>query len=120
MEVQPFGIDVIVIEPGGIKTEWAGIAAEKLRQTSGHGPYAQQTNAMAKTMVGEASRKRQSSPQIIADTIAKAVTSAKPKTRYAIGFAAKPLLFMRSILSDRAFDGMIRMATGIPKPSKAQ
>jgi NAD(P)-dependent dehydrogenase (short-subunit alcohol dehydrogenase family) len=115
LEVQPFGIDVVVIEPGGIKTEWAGIAADKLRETSGHGPYAGQAKAMAQSMVGEASRKRLSPPQIIADTIAKAVTAKKPRTRYAIGFAAKPMIFMRGILSDRAFDGLMRMATGISK-----
>lgn len=120
MEVQPFGIDVVVIEPGGIKTEWAGIAADKLRQTSGQGPYAVQANAMAQSMTGEASVKRQSPPQIIADTIAKAVTASKPKTRYAIGFGAKPMIFMRGILSDRAFDGMMRMATGISKAMKSQ
>ncbi len=120
MELQPFGINVVVIEPGGIKTEWAGIAADKLKQTSGHGPYAVQANAMAQSMIGEASVKRQSPPQIIADTIAKAVTAVKPKTRYAVGFGAKPMIFMRGILSDRAFDGMMWMATGISKAMKAQ
>ncbi|OCJ13080.1 short-chain dehydrogenase/reductase [Rhizobium sp. AC44/96] len=120
MELHPFGIDVVVIEPGGIKTEWASIAADKLRQTSGQGPYAVQANAMAESLVGEESRKRQSPPQVIADTIAKAVTVSKPKTRYAIGFGAKPMIFMRRILSDRAFDGMMWMATGISKAFKAQ
>lgn len=115
MEVQPFGIDVVVIEPGGIRTEWAGIATDKLRETSGHGPYTAQANAMAESMVGEASRKRLSPPQVIADTIAKAVTARRPKTRYAIGFGAKPMIFMRRLLSDRAFDGFMRMATGISK-----
>ena len=115
MEVAPFGIDVVVIEPGGIRTEWAGIAADKLRETSGHGPYAVQAKAMAQSMVGEASVRRQSPPQLIADTIAQAVTASKPKTRYAVGFGAKPMIFMRGVLSDRAFDGMMRMATGIPK-----
>ena len=37
---QPFGIDSIVIEPGGIKSEWAGIAADKVRAASSDGPYA--------------------------------------------------------------------------------
>lgn len=115
MEVQPFGIDVVVIEPGGIKTEWAGIAADKLRAVSGRGAYASQAQAMAESMVGEASRKRQSPPELIADTIAKAVTAKRPKTRYAVGFGAKPMIFMRRLLSDRAFDGFMRMATGISK-----
>ncbi|MBA4286934.1 MAG: short-chain dehydrogenase/reductase [Xanthomonadaceae bacterium] len=112
LELQPFGIDVVVIEPGGIKTEWAGIAANKLRDVSGNGPYGDQANAMAESMVGEASRKRQSPPELIADTIAKAVTVSRPKTRYAVGFGAKPMIFMRRLLSDRAFDGFMRAAVG--------
>lgn len=112
MEVQPFGIDVVVIEPGGIKTEWAGIAAEKLREVSAGGAYANQASAMANSMVGEDSRKRQSPPELIAKTIGKAVTAKMPKTRYAVGFGAKPMIFMRRWLSDRAFDGFMRMATG--------
>ncbi|QCO04835.1 oxidoreductase [Azospirillum argentinense] len=115
LEVRPFGIDVVVIEPGGIRTEWAGIAAGKLRETSGHGPYAAQADAMAESMVGEASRKRLSPPQLIADTIAKAVTARRPRTRYAVGFAAKPMIFMRGLLTDRAFDALMRTATGISK-----
>jgi NAD(P)-dependent dehydrogenase (short-subunit alcohol dehydrogenase family) len=120
IEVQPFGIDVVVIEPGGIKTEWASIAADKLRVTSGQGAYAVQAKAMALSMIGEASVKRQSPPQIVADAVARAVAARRPKTRYAIGFGAKPMIFMRGILTDRAFDGMMRMATGITKALKAQ
>lgn len=115
LEVQPFGIDVVVIEPGGIKTEWAGIAAEKLAETSSHGPYAHLAQAMTRAMVDETSRKRQSPPQLIADTIAKAVTARRPKTRYAVGFAAKPAIFLRWLLSDRAFDRFTRLATGISR-----
>lgn len=40
LEVEPFGIDVVVIEPGAIRTEWSGIAADHLRETSGQGAYA--------------------------------------------------------------------------------
>lgn len=115
LEVQPFGIDVVVIEPGGIKTEWADIAAQKVVETSGHGPYAPQAQAMARSMVGQTSRKYQSPPQVIADTIARAVSARRPKTRYAVGFGAKPLIFLRRLLSDRAFDALMRLATGISR-----
>lgn len=47
MEVAPFGIHVVVIEPGGIRTEWSGIAADKVRAVSATGPYAPQGNAVA-------------------------------------------------------------------------
>ncbi|KPW46464.1 Short-chain dehydrogenase [Pseudomonas syringae pv. antirrhini] len=115
LEVQPLGIDVVVIEPGGINTEWAGIAADKLRETSSEGAYAGQANALFKTMVSEANRKRMSPPDLIADTIGKALSARRPKTRYAVGFGAKPMIFLRRMLSDRAFDSFIRMATGIPR-----
>jgi NAD(P)-dependent dehydrogenase (short-subunit alcohol dehydrogenase family) len=38
LELKRFGINVVLIEPGSIHTEWGGIAADKLRATSGHGP----------------------------------------------------------------------------------
>jgi hypothetical protein len=66
-------------------------------------------------MIGEDSRKRQSPPNLIADTIAKAVKAKQPKTRYAVGFGARPLIFLRRWLSDRAFDGFMRRATGLSK-----
>ncbi|WP_233979506.1 oxidoreductase [Pectobacterium versatile] len=118
LEVEPFGIDVVVIEPGGIKTEWADIAAAKLLDVSGRGAYAKQAEAMADSMVGDSSRKRQSSPQVIADTIAQAVNARRPKTRYAVGFGAKPMICIRRLLSDRLFDRFMRMATGISRQSQ--
>ena len=114
MEVRPFGIDVVVIEPGGIRTEWGGIAAANLRKTSGSGAYAAQADAMARSMDSEASDRRSSPPEVIADTIAKAVTARRPRTRYAAGFAAKPLIALRHLLPVRAFDTVIRRATGVP------
>lgn len=114
MEVKPFGIDVIVIEPGGIKTELGGIAADKLRTVSGTGLYADQAAPMAEWMVSDASRRRQSPPELIGKTIAKAVTARRPKTRYAVGSGAKPMIFMHSVLPARAFDAFMRRVSGIP------
>lgn len=109
LEVAPFGIHVVIIEPGGIKTEWADIAAAKLLKTSGHGPYAAQAHAMAQTITGTLSRRYQSAPELIANTIVKAVTTDQPKTRYVAGLGAKPLLLLRHLLSDRLFDRLIRL-----------
>jgi hypothetical protein len=65
----------VVIEPGGINTEWGGIAKEKLGTVSGTGPYADQAGAVAQSLTSETNRRRQSPPTVIADTIVKAVTS---------------------------------------------
>ena len=105
----------MVIEPGGIATEWGGIAADHLEQTAGSGAYARQAAAVAKSLRSEANASRNSPPSVIADAIAKAVEADRPKTRYAVGFGAKPLIAARGLLSDRQFDALISRATGLPR-----
>jgi NAD(P)-dependent dehydrogenase (short-subunit alcohol dehydrogenase family) len=114
MELKPFGIDVVVIEPGGIKTEWPAIAAEKVRAVSGTGPYASQAEAVAKSLVSESTQRRSSPPELIAKAIGKAVTAHRPKTRYAVGYGAKPMIFLHAVLPDRWFDAFISRAVGMP------
>jgi hypothetical protein len=48
-----------------------------------------------------------SDPSVIAQTVANPVTVAKPRTRYAAGYMAKPILFLRWLLPDRLFDRVI-------------
>ncbi|MFC9257616.1 oxidoreductase [Amycolatopsis thailandensis] len=103
LELKPFGVDVVVIEPGAIKTEWGGIAVENLLKTSGETAYAPQAKALAK-FFGQA--ERGSHPKVIADVVLKAVRARRPKTRYAAGLGAKPILFVRRVLPDRAFDAL--------------
>jgi NAD(P)-dependent dehydrogenase (short-subunit alcohol dehydrogenase family) len=114
MELEPFGIDVVVIEPGGIRTEWPAIAAEKLRAVSGTGAYAAQANAVADSLVSESTARRSSPPELIARTIGAAVTARRPRTRYAVGYGAKPMILLHAALPDRAFDYVIRRAVHMP------
>jgi len=102
MELKEFGIDVVIIEPGAIKTEWTGIAADNLLKMSGHTAYAQLANKHAKMFAG--ADKFASEPIVVAKTIAKAATVKKPRTRYATGGGAKIILFLRRVLTDRMFD----------------
>ena len=113
METAPFDIDVVVIEPGGIRTEWSGIAADHLEETAEGSAYASQIKAVANSMRSESTNKRQSPPSVIADTVEKIVTARKPRTRYVVGFAAKPLVTLRRLLPDRAFDRVISAALGV-------
>ncbi|WP_431886146.1 oxidoreductase [Micromonospora wenchangensis] len=114
LEVKQFGIDVVVIEPGGIQTEWGAIAADHLKKTSGSGAYTAQATAVASSLSSEANARRNSPPQVIADAIGRAVTAKRPHTRYAVGFGARPLIAARSLLPDRAFDTLIARASGVP------
>ncbi len=115
LELAPFGIDVVVIEPGGIATEWGGIAADNLEQTSGGGPYGAQAEAVARSLRSEANANRNSPPSVVAGAIVKAVSARRPKTRYAVGFGAAPLIAAGALLSDRQFDALISRAVGLPR-----
>lgn len=107
LEVKPFGIDVVVVEPGGIKTPWGTIAAENLKKTSGNGAYAEQAKKTAEGTAKMYTSNQLTKPEAIGKVILKAVTARKPKTRYVKGFGAKPALFIRKWFGDRVFDKVI-------------
>ncbi|MFS8148339.1 oxidoreductase [Rhizobium sp. BR 249] len=107
LETKAFGIDVVIVEPGGVKTEWGHIAADNLRKTSGGGAYAKAANNAAASMHEIYSGSRLSDPAVVAATILKAITAARPKTRYHTGYMAGPVLWLRRWLSDRMFDRII-------------
>ncbi|MFF7476694.1 oxidoreductase [Streptomyces sp. NPDC008092] len=115
LETRPFGIDVVIIEPGNIRTGGNVVTAAKLQEASGTGPYATQATAVLAAFTSEANARRESPPSVIAEAVAKAVTARRPKTRYAAGFGARPLITLRGIISDRAFDGLMNRAVGMPR-----
>jgi NAD(P)-dependent dehydrogenase (short-subunit alcohol dehydrogenase family) len=106
-EVSGFGIKVVIIEPGNIRTEWGGIAADKLEQTSANGPYRELAELVGRGLRSSESGRMGSEPSVVADAIAKAVQSPKPKTRYPVGGGARIILFAERVLPDRGFDRFI-------------
>jgi NAD(P)-dependent dehydrogenase (short-subunit alcohol dehydrogenase family) len=102
-EVAQFGIDVVVIEPGGIESEWAGIACDEAERHSGQGAYATMASRFRKL---QSQLGASPPPSIISDLIVKALRAKRPATRYHAGRLAGPLLFLRGILSDRMFDSL--------------
>ena len=110
LEVEPLGIAVSIVEPGGIKTEWGSIAADNLELTSATGSYANAALETAESMRNLYRGKRLSSPDVVAKAVLAAATAKRPRTRYAIGYMAKPSILMRRLLSDRAFDWIVQRA----------
>lgn len=104
MEVAPFGIQVSLIEPGAIKTDWGRIAASHLTESSADGPYASEAARAAQLLTGTYESRWLSQPAVVAKAIVKASTARRPKPRYLVGFGAKPLVFLHAILPTRAFD----------------
>ncbi len=107
VEVGRFGIDVIVIEPGAIRTEWAGIARDGLLQVSGAGAYAELAGRHARLLEAADTSSLTSPPDVVAKTILRAVNARRPKTRYPTGGGARTILFLRKMLSDGMFDRLV-------------
>ena len=103
LEVKPFGIDVIIIEPGPTQSEWGEIVFEHVQQASGHTAYSKMANAFVQTFKKPGAVYP---PERIANLVLKAIRFKNPKTRYVAG-NAKPALWARKLLSDKMFDRVL-------------
>lgn len=120
-EVQGFGVDVILVEPGSIKTEFGRTAianVDKVKQeTSAYSAF----NAQVAAKIHEAFEGplafAAGTPETVAQVIETAITATRPKTRYLITAAARVFVVLREWLPDRAFDAMLRSQFTPPKPS---
>ena len=108
MELKPFGIDVSMIEPGGIRTDWGIIAADHLAESSKGTPYEAEGLREAETMRKAYSMRLLSKPSVVARAISKAVNSRRPRARYRVGFGAHTLVFLHTILPARWWDALFR------------
>ena len=109
MELKPFGIDVSMIEPGGIKTNWGIIAADHLAESSKGTPYEAEGLRESETMRKAYSMRLLSNPSVVTRAISRAVNSRRPRARYRVGFGAGTLLFLHAILPTRWWDALFRL-----------
>lgn len=117
-EMRGFGIDVVLIKPGPIKTAFGDTALAKVEATAGApSPYDPFRNALKKQIraayegpMGALAAE----PDAVARVIEKAITTRRPRTRYTVTMAARVLMATRRRLSDRAFDAVMR--TQFPTP----
>jgi NAD(P)-dependent dehydrogenase (short-subunit alcohol dehydrogenase family) len=112
-EVRGFGIDVVVIEPGLIRTRFGETAAGSIAgpEQSDDDPYASFNAAVGAATAGiyEGPLARLGGgPETVARTIERAISARRPKTRYKVTPSARLALAQRRLLSDRAWDAMIR------------
>ena len=107
MELKQFGIDVVVIQPGAIKTEWNTIARENLVNVSGNTAYGPMVKKHAAFLKSADEGSLASEPIVIANAIQNAIHTRHPKLRYAVGGGAKIAKFIKFILPARMHDKMM-------------
>lgn len=108
MEMKPFGVDVVLIEPGGIKTDWGIIAAKHLAESSKGTAYEEDALREAKLIHKGYSGNYLSAPKVVTRAISRAVNSQRPRARYRIGSGAFIMVFLHTVLPTRWWDGMMR------------
>ena len=115
-EVRPWGIDVIVIEPGSIATPIWERGAERFdaRKPSREQTrlYGDQLEAMRAGII--ATGERGIPPERVARTIARAIGARRPKTRYLVGLDAKMGRRIKGLVSDRRLDRLLRSRYDLP------
>ncbi len=107
IELAPFNIDVVIIEPGVIKTEFSDVMVEPMLERSGSGAYKDLVHSFVKASRNSYESGNSSNPDVIANLILQAIQAKKPKTRYVGGKLAKPMMFMRQWFGDRFFDWLL-------------
>ena len=108
LEMAPFGVKVVTIEPGGIRSEWSEIAADNLLKTSGQGDYGAEANKAAQRMRDFYETKLAGSPEQVAQGVVKVLHRRSPNFRYAVAGGAKPLMLLRKLTTDRLFYAIYR------------
>ena len=104
-EVKPFGIKVVVLEPGVINTGFAKGVRDNFSFESQNGPYKKMVEAYIKAM--DNNSMPGSDPSVISKTIQKIISSKKPKTRYVAGQGGRLMINMRKIFGDRIYDSLM-------------
>ncbi len=109
VELAPFGIEVVLVEPGPIRTEWNEISRESLTETSRGGAYEEMAGQVRGVLErADTSRLMSSGPGVVGRKIVKAATTRRPRARYPVGRNAGTILLARRLLPDRVFDAVVR------------
>lgn len=115
IEAEPFGIKVVLIEPGAVASSWSGIATDHLKRTSKGGAYETQAHLVSKALERIYAQSSVTSPDRIAQAIVKACEASQPRARSVVGFGARPILIARALIPTRLFDALLRKVVVLGK-----
>jgi NAD(P)-dependent dehydrogenase (short-subunit alcohol dehydrogenase family) len=106
LELAPYGVRVVIVEPGPIRTEWNELARAHLVSSSAGTAYERQAEGVRARMES-GDGPMMSGPDVVARKIARAATVRRPRSRYPVGRGAGSMVAARRVLPDRAMDAVI-------------
>ncbi len=116
-ELAPFGIEVVVVEPGTISTPIWNKGADRAKEAREHlAPDAEDLYGASLDQVEKVARRsneRGIPPEKVADIVLRALITSRPRTRYQVGLDAKVGTRIRRLAGDRLMDRLIARATGL-------
>ena len=117
-EVAGFGVDVILVEPGLIRTRFGDTAVGSIdAPASGDGAYAEFNAAVGRLTAGAYRgplSRLGAGPEAVARAIERSITARAPRARYPVTASALIMMTQRRLMPDRLWDAM--MSTQLPRP----
>lgn len=119
-EVAGFGVKVILVEPGIIRTGYAEASVGSMGEPETDGPYAAFDAAVARatreTYEHGPLARLGGGPDTVARVIERAISAKRPRARYAVTPSATLMMTLRRMMPDRAWDAFLR--SNLPQPGR--
>jgi len=107
-EVEAFGIKIVLVEPGFVRTNFSNVVAMKSQSPTSQ--YLKMTEKMADNI--EQMKLNSSPPELVANVVLEAVTSKNPNLRYLAGKDVEQWMEQKKHMTDREFFSMIKQSLG--------
>jgi NAD(P)-dependent dehydrogenase (short-subunit alcohol dehydrogenase family) len=107
-ELEPFGIRVVIIEPGFIRTNIMNSSILSKKSQVPNSPYFSLTQKVAKHFNSMVNDPSSTHPEEVAKTILKAITSESRQLRYTVGNDADSIIQAKKTMLDADFENLIK------------
>lgn len=115
-EVRGFGVEVIIVEPGLIVTNFGETASASVQTDGPYGSFNRDVAQATEQVYRGPLAKLGGGPDVVARTIAGALKADRPKTRYPVTASARVMMGQRRLMPDRVWDLLMRTQFPTPKP----